>query len=525
MQTTTEHSEHSRTELTVERAPAIRVADVALAFGATRALRACSFDVRCGEVHAIIGENGSGKSTLVKVLGGVHTPDAGHLERDGVAVRALSPPRKALALGIVPVYQEVLVVGPQSVLDNVWMGADGLLRRRVPEEVKRQRARRVLAELLGDTPGLETPVETLSLSERQACTIARALLRDPQVLILDEATSALDIATRDRLFAVVARLRAEGRSVVFISHRMDEIGAIADRVTVLRSGETVATVSLDATSSDELVRLMTGDEIDREIGAAARTAEARIGNEIVLCARGVKVREGADAVDLDLRAGELVGLAGLEGHGQDTFLRALWGAGALEGSVVRTSGGESTPVRSPAHAAALGIAYVPRDRRAESLFLALSIRENFTAPTAGADARLGVVRAAHAERRFAGFRDRLRIALASSRAPVWTLSGGNQQKVVIARWLAGGPRILLLNDPTRGVDMRAKGDIYALLTELAHEGVAVVMLSTELDEHVELMDRVLVFREGTVFRELARDQASRAAIVASFFGQEIASHA
>jgi ABC-type sugar transport system ATPase subunit len=495
----------------------LAVEGLAKAFGRTQALRDCTFQALAGEVHAVVGENGSGKSTLVKLLAGVQQPDAGTMEIAGRRMDRVPSPRTTLQAGVVPVFQEVLVVGPQTVLENVWMGVDGLFRRKVPDDVKRERAAAVLAELAGEAPPLDVPVEALPLSLRQVCGIARALVRDPRILILDESTSALDVATRDRLFTVVRRLTAGGGTVIFISHRMDEIEEIADRITVLRSGRSVATLDREASSAEELVRLMSGaDHLTAGADEGAAVAE-RDRTRPVLGAT-LTLRPGAAPIEFSLGAGELVGLAGLEGHGQDAFLRALWTGAA--GEVLRHDDGTSIPITSPSQAADLGVVYVPRDRRAESLFPTLSIRENFAAATLAADRRRGLLSRARTDRRLARFRERLSITLAATGLPITTLSGGNQQKIVMARWLARDPAVLLLNDPTRGVDLNAKRDLYRLLRELAAEGVAVVMLSTEVDELLELMDRVLVFREGSVFAQFDRHELSREGLVASFFGRE-----
>ena len=489
------------------------------AFGQTQALRDCSFSVRAGEVHAVVGENGSGKSTLVKILAGVHRPDQGTLEIGGVRFDRVGSPRTTIDAGVVAVFQEVLVVGPQTLLENVWMGVDGLLRRRVPERVKRERARTTLTELLGESPPLDAPVESLPLSVRQVCGIARALVRDPRILILDESTSALDVATRDRLFAIIRTRIAQSRTIIFISHRMDEIEEIADRITVLRSGRSVATLDRDQASARELVRLMSGAG-RLTAGVEPETPTARLEHsESVLETRGIRLRPNAAPIEFRLSAGELVGLGGLEGHGQDAFLQALWN-GAVEGEVIRRHDGRTTVIGSATQAADVGVVYVPRDRRSESLFPTLSIRDNFAAATLGADGRHGLLRRARTDRRLARYREQLAITLASAGLPITTLSGGNQQKVVMARWLAVNPAVLLLNDPTRGVDLGAKRDLYRLLGELAGQGVAVVMLSTEVDELIELMDRVLVFREGSVFAQLDRHEVSRERLVASFFGRE-----
>jgi ABC-type sugar transport system ATPase subunit/ribose/xylose/arabinose/galactoside ABC-type transport system permease subunit len=505
----------------------LRIEGVTKSFGPTVALRDCSFELRAGEVHALMGENGSGKSTLVKILSGVHRPDGGQVLIGETPLRALSP-RAAAAAGVATVFQEVQCVPAQSVLDNLWLGTDGILRRGRPGPGRtgtggtgtggtgtgdrRRRAGAVLAELLGGEPAhalLSAPAGSLSLSERQAVAIGRALLRSPKVLILDEATSALDVATRDRLFAAVRRRCASGAAVLFISHRMDEVTEIADRVTVLRSGESVATLDRAEAKIGRLVELMTGGEhlVQPEAAALRLDAPALLPDAPALLPGGPALLPGATVVlpaaGLGLRAGEIVGLAGLEGQGQDEYLRALRQAGGTGqvGGTVR-------------------IAYVARDRREESIFPPLSIRENFTAATLREDVRGGLISVRRAAARFAGYVDRLKIRLGRDHDAITTLSGGNQQKVVIARALALRPQVLLLNDPTRGVDIGAKRDIYALLRELAADGLAIVMLSTEVDEHLELMDRVLVFRDGAPAAELRRAELTRAVIVREFFGPD-----
>ncbi|HEY1670612.1 MAG TPA: ATP-binding cassette domain-containing protein [Trebonia sp.] len=485
------HAPHT----TAPPATLLRIEQVTKAFGATVALRGCSLELRAGEVHALMGENGSGKSTLVKLLSGVHRPDGGRVLIGQSPLRAPGP-RAAAAAGVATVFQEVQCVPGQPVLDNLWLGTDGMLRRAGPAPGKRrERAREVLTGLLGDCHDalLSAPAGSLSLSERQAVAIGRALLRAPKVLVLDEATSALDVATRSRLFTAVRRLTAAGGAVLFISHRMDEVTEIADRVTVLRSGESVATLDRAGATPGRLVALMTGgehlvppDAAAPAAGAAPASTAAEAG--VVLAAAG-----------LTLRAGEIVGLAGLEGQGQDEYLRALRSATGRDGARAR-------------------LAYVARDRREESIFPPLSVRENFTAATLSKDARGGLISPRRASARFAGYAGRLNIRLGRDHAAITTLSGGNQQKVVIARALASDPQVLLLNDPTRGVDIGAKRDIYALLRELAASGMAVVMLSTEVDEHLERMDRVLVFRDGAPAAELSRTGLTRGAIVAEFFG-------
>jgi ABC-type sugar transport system ATPase subunit len=497
----------------------LRVQHLAKAFGPTQALRDLSLELRRGEVLSIMGENASGKSTLVKILSGVHRPDSGAIELGGQPLAPLHSPRQAQAMGIATVFQEILVVPQQPVLTNIWLGSDGLLRRRVPLEQRRERGHAVLAQLIDD-PALQAPVGSLPLSDRQAVCVARALVREPRILILDEATSTLDVATRDRLFRVIRRLRAAGTGILFISHRMEEVEEIADRVTIVRSGEDVATLRRGEADARRMVELMTGTkEAGRELRQVP-DASARVRDQVVVRVSGVRLHRQAAPIQAEIRAGELVGVAGLEGHGQDRFLRVLAGAPPAGGEVVCLADGQPRTLHSPADALASGIAYVPKDRRGEGIFETRSILENFQVATLGQDRRLGLLRRGVTERRFDGFAELMRIRTGHRGNVITSLSGGTQQKVLIARWLATDPRILLLNDPTRGVDVGVKNDIYEVLTDAASRGVAVVMLSTEVIELVELMDRVLVFREGELHRELRRGEFSHARLVASYFGKD-----
>lgn len=488
-------------------------------FGATQALRDATLELLPGEVHALVGENGSGKSTFVKILSGVHAPDAGVIELDSVERASFGNPRTAQRSGVVTIFQEVLVAENMSVLDNLWAGTDGLFVSNVPRAVKRARAQECLGALMLNPPRLDASMGDLPLSERQACAIARGLLRDPRVLILDEATSALDYDTRTRFFGMISELSGRGVAIVLITHRMDEIEEIADRVTVMRSGSTVASLVRGEWDQAELVRLMTGAESLVQNSASEAIASAEPGAPI-LRTEELTLVPGRRPIDMALRRGEIVGLAGLEGHGQDAFLRALCGGPAAGGAVIRVDGETRHPISSLRSAADAKIAYVPRERGTESGFSWMSILENFALPTVSRDSVGGWYRAASSERRLAPYVEQLRIKIGRDSDAITTLSGGNQQKVMIARWLAAAPDVLLLNDPTRGIDVNAKRDLYRVFASLAQAGTTVIMLSTELDEHIELMDRVLVFREQELSRVLTRAELSREALVSAFFGTE-----
>jgi ABC-type sugar transport system ATPase subunit len=304
---------------------------------------------------------------------------------------------------------------------------------------------------------------------------------------------------------------------------MDEVKEVGERVTVMRSGRTVAAgLSSEEASSAELLRLMTGADHLAEAGTQSGIA-ARPAGETLLRTRGLSLREGAAPIEFELRAGELVGLAGLDGHGQDAFLWAL-SAGAAAGTVAAVKGDEERVFDSPWRSARNGVRYVPRERRAEALFSGMSVGENFSLATIGRDARLGIIARARSAARLAPYRQRLGIVFNNPNQPIDTLSGGNQQKIILARVLAAGPRVLLLHDPTRGIDLGAKRDLYAALVELLQAGVGIVMLSSEVDEHVELMDRVLVFREHHVFCQLEREEIDRKRLISAFFGHSEETH-
>ena len=494
----------------------LRLADVGKTFGATRAVYNANLTVEPGEVLTLLGENGSGKSTLVKMIGGVHRPDTGVIKFEG-QILDMSRPRDASALGIETVFQEVLTAASQSVLDNVWLGYDGIFRRRRSRASQRQMATEVLTRLLGKAP-LDVPAGVLSLSDRQAICIARALVREPKVLILDESTAALDVQTRDRLFDEIRSLTARGCAVLFISHRMDEVEAISDRVTVLRSGQTVATVARSEMNIEQLIADMSGPgfETEREIlDDAAR--ERSLGPVSLRLTE--QVNEGSPSRVVEFREGELIGLAGLEGQGQDKFIKSLAGLEYSGGLVERVKGGSWIEV-TKRNSRVLGIAYLPRERRGESLFEPMSIAENFSLPTMKLDRSGLIIQARKTASRLATFVTQLSIRFGATSDPISTLSGGNQQKVLLARWLATRPQVLLLNDPTRGVDIKTKRDIYAVLEQLCSQGTTVVMLSSEVEELVELVDRVLVFREQRLSAEIPRKGLTRESVVAAYFGQE-----
>jgi ABC-type sugar transport system ATPase subunit len=495
--------------------------DLAKSFGATQALAEASVSVRAGEIVALMGENGSGKSTLVKALSGVLTPDSGGIRVDGRPV-FLPRPRDALRAGIVTVYQEILVAPDLTVAENITLGPGRPAVSRRQTERLRQDTAAILAALCPDPPGLDVPVRQLDLTRQQVCVIARGLLRSPRLLILDEATSTLDVTIRDRLFGELRRICADGAGVLFISHRMDEVLALADRFVALRSGATVGDLGRADATVERLVSLISGASVGATRTAALRPARAAA-EPAAISARGLRVQPRSEPASVTIRRGEIVGLAGLEGQGQDEFLQALAGLRApLSGEVTvpaASAGAPDVRIRSYRQAVRRGISYVPRDRKAEGIADVLSSLDNFSIPTLGEDTTVGVVRYRRTLARFRVASGTVNLTTAP-RIPVGRLSGGNQQKVVLARWLATRPSILLLNDPTRGVDLKTKHELYDLFERLTQDGLTIVMLSTELEEHLSLMDRILVFHAGSCVSELSRDTVSRERLVAAYFGHQ-----
>jgi ribose transport system ATP-binding protein len=499
-------------------------------FGETRALTSASLRVRPGEIHSLAGENGSGKSTLIKILSGVLRPDAGTLTWEGDVRKHLGSPSGAQGLGIATVFQETLVAPEMTVRDNIYLGTDRLFRygRRKGEEVAG--ARQALGYLGLDGLGLERPMWTLSLAERQLTTIARALIRPWRLLILDEATSALDAHHRDRLFDYLRQARSQGKSVLFTSHRMDEVLGLADHITVLRQGATVATMAVSEASRRGILGHMSGRaDIIEVISAGPGPDGAARGDRRrrpeapprpVLRVAGLALRATSEPITLEVRAGEILGLAGLEGQGQVEFVECLAGLRRAASGHVQAlgEGGQARAVHSYRGANRLGIRYVPRDRRHEGLFGPLSVFDNFAVTLWSDFNRLGLLRRRVARKRFEEFTQSSRLVSASPGRPISILSGGNQQKVLLGRWIAMRPRVLVVNDPLRGVDANTKEELYGLFRRLAADGVPIVFLSTEIVELLTLTDQIGVFHEGSLVAMLPAETSSDTDVVAAMFG-------
>ena len=475
-------------------------------YGATLALDGASFDLRPGEVHAVVGENGAGKSTLLNILSGVVRPDAGTIRIAGREA-AIAGPRAAQALGIGTVFQELSLVGGVSVAENIFLGR-APTRAGLVRWASLNRAARRLLEPLGLAIDPRTRVDELPVGQRQLVEIAKALSLDARILLLDEPTSALGPAEIEHLFAVVRDLRARGIGIVYISHHMREVFALADRITTLRDGRHVRTQARTATDPDAVVRQMVGREV-----AAAGTGAVRPPGAVLLEAKSLG-RAGAFAgVDLTLRAGEIVGLAGLMGAGRSELARTLAGVDVPDAGRLLVDG---RPVRLGGIADAVrhGIAYVPAERKDEGLFLESPVADNVIAATLPRFARLGLLDRRARDRAAEAVVRELRIKAAGVRQPVGRLSGGNQQKVLLGRWLLTPPRVLIVDEPTRGIDVAAKAEVHARLGSLAARGTAILVVSSDLPELLGLCDRVVVMHLGGISGELPRAEADEERIMA-----------
>ncbi|MER7015875.1 sugar ABC transporter ATP-binding protein [Saccharopolyspora sp. NPDC000359] len=478
---------------------------VSKTYPGVRALDAVDFDLRPGEVHVLLGENGAGKSTLIKMIAGAHRPDTGEVRVDGRPVR-FHGPEDAEALGIATIHQEMALVPQLTVAENMYLGRPprrfGVIDRRA---MRRQAA--ALIDRMGLDLDVDAVVGELGVAHRQLVEIAKALSLDTRFLIMDEPTAVLSRAEVDRLFCIVRDLTAQGVGVVFISHLLDEVAEIGDRVSVLRDGAKVAEVPAD-TDQDELVRLMVGRTVDQQYPPR----EAEIG-DVQLEVRGLTSHGVLADISFTARAGEVVGIGGLVGAGRTELVRALFGADRYdEGEVL--VGGRPVPPGDIAAARAAGLALVPEDRAGQGLVLGASVAENLGLATLPDRTKAGLVDLAGQRREAAESVQRLRIRTAGLDQPALTLSGGNQQKIVIGKWLLANPRVLILDEPTRGIDVGARAEIYELINELARAGTTVLVVSSDLPELLGLSDRVLVLADGRLRGELDGAEATQERVLA-----------
>ncbi len=500
-----------------EDAPAELLLDargISKSFGGVHALDSADFSCRRGEIHALLGANGAGKSTLVKILSGVIQPDSGTIELDGERV-SFSGPADAVAKGVATVFQELSLFTHLTVAENIMIGHEPTTAL---GQVDRRRMRSTVQALF-DRLGIghldpSALVSELSLADRQLVEIFKALSREPRLLILDEGTSALGRQEVERLFDLLRNLSKSGTSVVFISHRMSEIRAFVDRMSVFRNGRHVASVAASDCSDEEIVEMMLGQRVERsfpERGAVGPDAEVLL--EVRDLTAGPRLR----GISFGLRRGEVLGIAGLEGQGQGELLLALFGAYRRLGGTVRVGKG-ARRLGTPWRAKRAGIALIPEDRKTEGLILPMSVRENITFATLPDHSRLGFVSRVRERRFVERMIDRLSIRVASMEQPARSLSGGNQQKLVLAKWLEAGADIFLFYDPTRGIDVGTKQSFYELITGLTREGKGVLLYTTETSELIGLCHRVLVMDDGAIVAELEGEEITEPKILAASLG-------
>lgn len=484
----------------------IALRGVSKSFAGIKVVTQVSFDIRPGEVHALMGENGAGKSTMIKIMAGLHQADEGEILINGQPVRFASP-RDAHAAGIATVHQELLLFPELTVAENIFLGQTpktGL--GTIDWQVMRARARELLDSLDSGDLDIDQKVASLSVGNRQRIEIARALAQDARVLIMDEPTAALAEADVQRLMAIVRSLRARGVAIVYVSHRMPEIFALADRVTVLRDGHHVATKNVSEVDEPQLVSMMVGRAIDR-----LYPAKQGVDGEVILELRDVSYRGVIRGISLKLKRGEILGLAGLVGSGRtETALTVFGITPATSGQIVID--GKPEHISSPEAARDLGIAYVPEDRGQQGLIRAQTIEDNIALANLKRLMRGFMVDAAKVTAEARKAIERFGIRARGPQQLVRQLSGGNQQKVVLGKWLATNPRILIMDEPTRGIDVGAKAEIHQLMRKLAGEGMAILMISSELPEVLGMSDRVLVMNSGRIVGEFDRQAATAEAV-------------
>ncbi len=474
--------------------PFLVLSGIEKSFPGVRALQDGHLELRSGEVHALLGENGAGKSTLIRILAGAQPPDAGTILLDGRPIRIASP-HEGRRLGISVIYQEFNLVPAMSVRENLFLGQEHSRAGWIRQSTE-TRAARELLDRLGARFDPDTPCRNLSVAEQQLVEIAKALLHQTRVLVMDEPTAALSGREVDRLFALVRDLRSQGIAIVYVSHRLDEVFDLCDRATILRDGRHVATRDIAGLSRPELIELMVG----RALTAEYPTRTPRIGEPRLVVqnlSRGTAVQD----VSFEIRRGEILGLAGLVGAGRTETARLLFGADRADSGSI-TLDGQSLELRSPADAIRARICLLTEDRKHQGLVLLHSVRDNFGLPNLDQFSRLGFLRSAAESAAFDRYAHELRIRISHPTQPARLLSGGNQQKVVLAKWLQSDADVILVDEPTRGVDVGARFEIYQLLHQLADAGKAILMISSELPEILGMSDRILVMRGGRIRGEI-----------------------
>ncbi len=475
-------------------APLLRMRGISKSFPGVRALDGVDLSLASGEVVAVMGENGAGKSTLMRILGGAHAADAGTIEIDGRPV-PMATPLESRQAGVSVIYQEFNLIPGLTAAENIFLGQERTRLGFLAAAAERRRAAELFA-LLGADIDLDAPCRSLTTAQQQLVEIAKALAFDTRILVMDEPSAALTAHEVARLLSLIRDLRSRGLGILYISHRLDEVLAIADRVAILRDGRNVGTLAIGDVTRRELIERMVGRELKDEF-PPRRTNPGAVRLEVRGLRRGTAVRD----VGFDVRRGEILGLAGLVGAGRTEAVRLLFGADAREAGEVRLDG-VPLEIRSPQDAIAAGIGLLTEDRKLQGLVLGHSVRENFALPNLGWLSRNGFVQRRRELDELEGHVRRLSIRLSGHEQRAGQLSGGNQQKVVLAKWLARNCDVLVFDEPTRGIDAGAKYEIYVLLNDLAAQGKSIIMISSELPELLGLADRILVLHDGRVTGEI-----------------------
>lgn len=485
----------------------LNLTDITKSFAGVQALKGVSFQLLPGEVHALVGENGAGKSTLIKVITGAHRPDSGLLAINGQSIDHNNP-TLAKSLGVAVIYQQPALFPDLTVAENIALRLETGQPWRIIQWRSRQRRAQQLLDRVGAAISPQAFVRDLTMPQQQLVEIASALGSDARILILDEPTASLSDREVENLFRVIRELKSQNVGMIYISHRLEELPQIADRVSVLRDGNFVATKPMAEVDRAELIRLMVGRSLD----AVFPKIEVPPG-EIVLEAKSLSCRaSGVKTVNLQVRAGEILGLAGLVGAGRTELARIIFGlTPADEGQILLK--GQPVTIKSAQNAVDLGIAYVPEDRRRHGVILDMPIASNITLAMLDKLTSLGMIRSKEEKRIAKSFVEMLAVKTPSISTPAGNLSGGNQQKVAVARWLATGPSVIILDEPTQGVDVGAKSEIHRLMGELAKKGLAIIMISSELPEILGMSDRIAVMHGGQIVGELSRHEATQEKIL------------
>lgn len=491
--------------------PLLSIKHVSKSFPGVKALDDVSFDVYAGEVHVLMGENGAGKSTLMKILSGAYQPDQGSIEIAGQSVNIQSPIHSQ-RLGISMIYQELTVLDNLDVGRNIMLGQEP--RAALGQINWRQlykQAAHVLKDLELDLDA-RTPLDRLNIAQHQMVEIARAVQHNPRLIIMDEPTSSLGKHEEEVLFALIARLKARQVGIIYISHRMDEVFRLADRITVLRDGKHIHTNSVAVLSKDKLIEMMVGRKVEQVKKQGYQK------QKVVLEVKHVSLTKRLEDIHFCLYQGEVLGIAGLVGAGQTQLAQLLFGMTQADQGEVRLEG-QRLQLKTPQDAIKHKIAYVPEDRKQLGLVLMMSLQNNMSLAALEQHSRLGFLNFHHLRQHANAWIDKLQIKTSSLKKSVEELSGGNQQKVVLAKWLSLNPKVLILNEPTRGIDVGAKTEVHKLIGEIASQGVAVIMISSELPEILTISDRILVMHQGRITAELEASQATEQRILTYAFGE------